>query len=280
MMNINENDWKIFKKNVPVWQEKHMEKLCAEYIRILQEDCDPSDRFWKLERRINEDKTTPGVCFDRRRSTMFGNLVALFVSGVISSKELKLFSSELREKVIYLAALEKKPDARLLVSNPSKSLYPPKAGDEVFVNGIFRFNISALLKEISNGRITPPVVDYPVDQAVASQGSLERENIDQADLSRPIILLEIAPDCQLYQVREIKLDYVARGYVVADGYHRIAKAKEYGIQFLPAYLISMNQHFPFLCSGREQYIEYWNQKIYERESDFIREFTNQCEREY
>ena len=122
MKNVDEKDWKIFQKNVPLWQERHMEKLCAEYVSILQGTGDASERFWKLEQRINEDKTTSGVCFSRRRSTMDRYLVDLFVSGVISGDDLKQFSSELKEKVLYLSALETRPASRLLVSNPVKIL--------------------------------------------------------------------------------------------------------------------------------------------------------------
>ena len=51
-----EKDWKMFRQKLSQWQESHMEKLCREYIEILGKDTQPSNRFWKLDKRIQEDK--------------------------------------------------------------------------------------------------------------------------------------------------------------------------------------------------------------------------------
>ena len=31
----NKHDWKLFMQKLPQWQEQHMEKLCSEYVKIL-----------------------------------------------------------------------------------------------------------------------------------------------------------------------------------------------------------------------------------------------------
>ena len=37
-MEVNEKDWKLFRKNLPDWQENYMEKLIKEYIEFLKGD--------------------------------------------------------------------------------------------------------------------------------------------------------------------------------------------------------------------------------------------------
>ena len=38
-----------------------MERLAAEYIALLQTDKSASAKFWELEKRIKQDKKSPGV---------------------------------------------------------------------------------------------------------------------------------------------------------------------------------------------------------------------------
>jgi hypothetical protein len=71
--------------------------------------------------------------------------------------------------------------------------------------------------------------------------------IDAADLSRPILLAEIAPD----------------RYNVVDGNHRVAKARREGLRCIPAHRLQCPEHVAFLTSTRayETYVEYWNSKL-------------------
>ena len=53
-MEISKADWKLFQEKLGDWQERYMDKLNQKYIKILQDtEGYPSDRFWKLEKRIN-----------------------------------------------------------------------------------------------------------------------------------------------------------------------------------------------------------------------------------
>ena len=52
MYNIKESDWKLYKKLVPIWQERYMEKLNNEYLEILSKEKKASTIFWELEKRI------------------------------------------------------------------------------------------------------------------------------------------------------------------------------------------------------------------------------------
>lgn len=107
MHQIKEQDWKLFRKKLPLWQEAYMDSLNQEYIRILSADRPASDRFWELEKRIRTDKRSTGVVADMRRSQMYSNLVSLLVNEIICEDDLDGFSNELVETVSYVAQRNK-----------------------------------------------------------------------------------------------------------------------------------------------------------------------------
>ena len=99
MNNVNEKDWKLLKKLVPVWQEKYIQKINKEYIDILSKNNSSAQNFWELENRIRQDKKHPGVILDLRRSTMHMNLMLLLSYEVITFDDLKEFSNELLDEL-------------------------------------------------------------------------------------------------------------------------------------------------------------------------------------
>lgn len=99
---VNESDWKLFRKKLPGWQESHMEKLIQEYAVILAGSGPASDKFWKLEERINKDKLHVGVVARMSRSNMYQNLFALMDEGVITLDDLDEFSDELKGRFGFL----------------------------------------------------------------------------------------------------------------------------------------------------------------------------------
>ena len=101
-MQISERDWKIFRKKIPDWQERYMERLEMEYIALLQNEKNASTKFWELEKRIKQDKKSPGVIIDMRRSTAINNIVSLVLDGAISLDDLEEFSDDLKETVKYI----------------------------------------------------------------------------------------------------------------------------------------------------------------------------------
>ena len=101
-MQISERDWKIFRKKIPDWQECYMERLEMEYIALLQTDKSASAKFWALEKRIKQDKKSPGVIIDMRRSTAINNIINLILDEVISLADLEDFSDDLKETVKYI----------------------------------------------------------------------------------------------------------------------------------------------------------------------------------
>ena len=103
MYTVKEQDWKLFRKKLPLWQESYMDKLNQEYIRLLSGEGLASDKFWELEKRIHTDKRSVGVVADMRRSQMYSNLLSLLVNEIIRGDDLDGFSEELAETIKYAA---------------------------------------------------------------------------------------------------------------------------------------------------------------------------------
>ena len=134
----------------------------------------------------------------------------------------------------------------------------PDAGDEIYCNGVFCFNITALLEWIKQN--PRPAVEMPIDVWGSFEGK-EDCYVEAADLTRPIVIAEIAPDYLDFVPDIPEHHWTSRGYVCIDGQHRIEKARRLGIKTLPAVVIRMEQHIPFLYEGYGRYVEYWNRKL-------------------
>lgn len=96
---FTEKDWKLFRSKIADWQESYMDRLNREYIAILSQDANPSDKFWKLDKRIKDDKKKAGVQLRMSRSNLIYNIVSLLNEGTISFEDLKDFSNGLKETV-------------------------------------------------------------------------------------------------------------------------------------------------------------------------------------
>lgn len=94
---FTEKDWKLFRKKAPDWQEAFMEKLTREYLELLSSEEEASEKFWKLEERIREDKKKCGVQMEMKRSNLIFNVVSLIGEGAVSMEELHEFSEEFQE---------------------------------------------------------------------------------------------------------------------------------------------------------------------------------------
>lgn len=103
-------------------------------------------------------------------------------------------------------------------------------GDELYPNGIFEFNITRLLEYIcATARFRAELValrDLPYGGSSANGNEL---TIISTDLSRPVILAEIAPG----------------QYNLIDGHHRAARARREGIDNIPAYRVPCPEHVTF-----------------------------------
>ena len=98
-MSYKESDWKLFRKLIPVWQERYITKLNKEYIGILIQDKNASTIFWELNDRIKKDRNNPGVIIEMSRSLLVENLISLIKHNVIALDELNDFSEETKESI-------------------------------------------------------------------------------------------------------------------------------------------------------------------------------------
>ena len=101
---VSEQDWRLFKKKIGVWQENHMERLNREYVEILTSSKAASEKFWELEKRIRRDRRSRGVIVEMKRSNMIPCLLELLMDDIISKDDLEGFSSELVEELLLIVA--------------------------------------------------------------------------------------------------------------------------------------------------------------------------------
>ncbi|MDO4268751.1 MAG: multidrug transporter [Eubacteriales bacterium] len=80
-----------------------MDKLNKEYMEILSGEGNPSDKFWKLEKRIREDKKDCGVRCEMSRSNQFDIIMSLMNEGAITMDDLEDFSDDLKDIIGYFA---------------------------------------------------------------------------------------------------------------------------------------------------------------------------------
>jgi len=96
---FKKRDWTLFKNKIADWQESYMDGLNKEYIELLSEDANPSEKFWRLDKRIKEDRKKTGVQLEMSRSKLISNIISLINDGAISYEDLEEFSDELKETV-------------------------------------------------------------------------------------------------------------------------------------------------------------------------------------
>lgn len=99
---ISKHDWELYRRKMPIWQEKYMEHLCRKYAEILTNDNQASYRFWQIWERIKEDRKCTGVMAQMSRSSVIFNIVDLIREGTITLADLAEFSQKLQERVWYL----------------------------------------------------------------------------------------------------------------------------------------------------------------------------------
>ena len=96
---FTKKDWTLFRNKIADWQEAYMDRLNKEYIDLLSEDANPSEKFWRMDKRIKEDRKKTGVQLEMSRSNLIYNIISLISDGVISIEDLEEFSDELKEAV-------------------------------------------------------------------------------------------------------------------------------------------------------------------------------------
>lgn len=99
MSSGNKSDWKLFREKIADWQNNYMLYLLEKYSQIINSNEETVDKFWELEKQINEDKKKCGVVCEFRPSLMLENILRLFHEGAITLDDLKDFSEELQNSI-------------------------------------------------------------------------------------------------------------------------------------------------------------------------------------
>ena len=100
MAEVTKSDWKLFMAKVPEWQERYMDKLLKQYIRLLKDETkDPSERFWKLDERMKKDKKNPGVQMELEKQEVPYDIVRLLRLKIIKLEDIEDFSDSLKDYV-------------------------------------------------------------------------------------------------------------------------------------------------------------------------------------
>lgn len=86
---------------------------------------------------------------------------------------------------------------------------PVKGEDEVFANGLFEFNITAMIDFIRDNPADFATEEVNVEDFPAEFSSINEEHMEKVQLGEPVILAELSPG----------------QYNLIDGNHRMEKAR-------------------------------------------------------
>jgi hypothetical protein len=126
---------------------------------------------------------------------------------------------------------------------------PVAAGDELYPNGIFVFNITKIIEHIQKDPDCISLEEVAVSDFPEAFSSVKESHVGSVEISRPVILAEISPG----------------RYNLIDGHQRLEKARRMGISSIRAYKLNTEQHIRFLISEKAYvaYVGYWNSKLKE-----------------
>ena len=101
-MDVSKKDWALYRERLPVWQERYMERLIAQYKALIDGEAPASDKFWELEKRIRADKKKPGVVVEMSKQEMIYQIVELLHDKAITLSNLEGFSEDLISTVQFM----------------------------------------------------------------------------------------------------------------------------------------------------------------------------------
>ena len=99
-----ESDWKTFKKQVPQWRERYLNRKNREIVAILKDnERTPTDQFWDTKEMIAGEAKVLMDCLDgHSRSKMVMFLLLMLRHGIIEELDLSPFSEEVKGHILLL----------------------------------------------------------------------------------------------------------------------------------------------------------------------------------
>ncbi len=101
-MDVSKKDWALYRELLPVWQERYMERLIAQYKVLIDSEAPASDKFWELAKHIRADKKKPGVVIEMSKQEMIYQIVELLHDKAITLSDLDGFSEDLISTVQFM----------------------------------------------------------------------------------------------------------------------------------------------------------------------------------
>jgi hypothetical protein len=98
---LRKSDWKIFRKRVPEWRERYLQRKNKEIIGVLADkNKTPTEQFWDAKEKMEEEAKILVDCLDgHSRSKMNWYLLLMYRPGLINNDDLEELSKELQEQV-------------------------------------------------------------------------------------------------------------------------------------------------------------------------------------
>jgi len=107
-MEIEESDWKIFRRLHSIALERYCQRVLEEVRAAAECKGEYHDCYRKVYRLIrNRDKTLASAFDDPRRSTAFVLLANMIDEDLLTEEELKQFSSEAQEHIAVINDLRR-----------------------------------------------------------------------------------------------------------------------------------------------------------------------------
>lgn len=94
MYKIEEKDWRLFKKLLPIWKERFFDNLVKDYKKILDKDESSSEKFWKLSKKMNKDKEI--ILRNVTKDEMISYTLDLLKNRVVKESDLDDFSESFK----------------------------------------------------------------------------------------------------------------------------------------------------------------------------------------
>ena len=140
-----------------------------------------------------------------------------------------------------------KKSSRLLKPDPNFSPLPVEDGEELFQNGLFQFNISAMIQHLQENPTAATLETVYVKDFCGRFSTINESHLDSVDISKPVIIAEISPG----------------RFNLIDGNHRMEKARRAGMEAVQGYKLTVPRHLQFLTSQKAYlaFIDYWNDKL-------------------
>lgn len=106
-----ESDWKTFSHMAPKLRERYLAERNVQITAILADpERNDTERFWDAKRVMDREAKVLHRCLDgHSRSTMWQYMLMMINVGMLTKKDLEVFSEELQQELAY--AFDRKEQA-------------------------------------------------------------------------------------------------------------------------------------------------------------------------